>query len=143
MAFVVDASIALSWCFDEESTPYTVWVLDALREGSGVVPAIWPFEIADSLASGERRGRLTSGQVSGAIMLLQELPIVVDEQSLDHVWTSVLDLARSHRLTAYDASYLDLALRAGAPLATLDARLRDAAVRAGVPLVAADGVAPS
>lgn len=143
MAFVVDASIALAWCFEDESTPFTVSILDALRNDSGVVPAIWPFEIANSLVSGERRGRLTRGQADGAIALLRGLPIVVEDRSLEFAWTFVLDMARSQRLTAYDACYLDPAVRAQRPLATLDTRLRDAALRVGVALVEPDGPAPT
>jgi predicted nucleic acid-binding protein len=138
MPFVIDASIALAWCFEDQSTPFTVSVLNELRCDSGVVPAIWPLEIANSLVSGERRGRLTRDQVDGAIRLLEALSITVDNRSIAQARTVVLDIARTQRLSTYDACYLDLAIRTQLPLATLDNRLEEAARRVGVELVEPD-----
>jgi len=139
MPVVVDASLAVAGCFEDEVTPYTDAVLVHLRNESAIVPAIWPLEVGNALILGERRDRIGRAEMDEALHRLQSLPIVIAVEPLDHVWTSVLDLARAQRRTAYDASYLDLALRRGAPLATLDARLRDATLKVVVPLFDPDG----
>ena len=136
MPFVVDASLALAWHFEDEVSEYADRVLERLREDRTVVPSIWPVEVANGLVVAERRGRLSAARVARAVELLQELPIFVYELGAQLALGPVLDLARSHGLSAYDASYLELAMREGLPLATQDDDLREAAARAGVPLVA-------
>jgi len=131
--FVVDASVTMAWCFADEVTPATEAVLDLFGGDGAVVPAIWPLEIANVLLVAERRGRLSEAQASRFLDLLQQLPIEVDEVPVD--LAGVVATGRRHALSAYDASYLALAERTGAPLATLDRRLGEAAVRAGVPLL--------
>ncbi|MDI3339840.1 MAG: type II toxin-antitoxin system VapC family toxin [Sphaerobacter sp.] len=133
MAFVLDASIALAWCFPDESTSAPYEVLDALRTTSALVPAIWPFEIANALLVAERRERLHPADSVRFVELLRALPITIQVRSFDLGVTSLLDLARAHGLSAYDAAYLELAAREGLPLASLDERLRAAAAAAGVP----------
>jgi len=135
--FVIDASVALAWCFDGEATPYSSSVLDRLRHIPAVAPGVWPLEIANAVLMGERRQRLTEGQATRALLLLERLPITVDVASIDVAWGATLALARAQALTVYDASYLDLAIRRRLPLATQDARLRDAAARVGVDLIQA------
>jgi predicted nucleic acid-binding protein len=132
MPFVVDASVALAWPFEDEASDYAVNVLRRLREDRGVVPPIWPLEVANGLLVGERRGRLSRAKAARAVELLCELPIVVDELDAETALGAVLDLARTHGLTAYDATYLELAMREGLPLATQDDALRSAAEQAGV-----------
>jgi predicted nucleic acid-binding protein len=100
-----------------------------------MVPAHWPLEIVNSLLIAQRRGRVTNAQVSDFLNDLAGLPIRVAGAVASAQWPTIAGLARQHRLTAYDASYLELAQRSGLPLATLDADLRKAAVAAGAALV--------
>ena len=125
MPFVVDASVALAWCFEDEATPQTEAVLDRLSHDTAVVPSLWELEVSNVLLAGERRDRLTESQSARFVALLAQLPILVDTASVDV--GAVLAAGRQHVLTAYDAAYLVLAEREGVPLATLDARLRAAA----------------
>ena len=135
MSFVVDASVALAWCFEDEATPYTESALDRLQQTEAVVPAIWPLEVANVLLTAERRQRLTEAQTARLAQLLRGLPITIDTEGLTQALGSTLSLGREYGLSAYDTSYLELAMRQGLALATQDAALREAAARAGVPLV--------
>ncbi len=130
---MVDASVTMAWCFADEATPETESVLDRFSEDEAVVPAIWSLEIANVLLVAERRQCLTEAQASRFLDLLQQLPISVEDASTD--LAEVVHTGRRHDLSAYDASYLVLAERAGLPLATLDRRLAEAAARAGVRLL--------
>ena len=135
MAFVVDASVALAWCFEDEATPYAESVLDRLQQTEAAVPSIWPLEVANVLLTAERRQRLTEAQTVRLAQLLRGLPITIDTEGLTQALGSTLSLGREYGLSAYDTSYLELAMRQGLSLATQDAALREAAARAGVPLV--------
>lgn len=132
MSFVLDASVTLAWCFEDEKNPYAESVLDALDHSQGLVPSIWPFEIANVLALSERSGRLDLPRSAWFIRFLSELPIQVDERSPSGAFGETLALARSQNLTVYDAAYLEVALRSGARLATQDNALRAAALKLGV-----------
>lgn len=104
--FVLDCSLTVAWFFEDVMNRYAQAVEDSLAAAAAVVPGLWPLEVANALLVGERRSR---------------------------AWQHSLHLARSHRLSVYDAAYLELALRQGLPLATLDDRLAAAATSAGVP----------
>ncbi|MBW2030661.1 MAG: type II toxin-antitoxin system VapC family toxin [Deltaproteobacteria bacterium] len=130
--FVVDASVTLGWAFEDETSPYTEAVLEALTEGSAFAPAIWPLEVSNALVVAERRGRLTKADTIRFLALLRQLPIEVEGDVADRIFSEVLNLAREHGLSSYDASYLDLAMRLGLPLATQDEALQQAATRCGV-----------
>jgi predicted nucleic acid-binding protein len=129
---VLDASIALSWCFRNEATAVGDRVLERLAAETASVPAIWHLEIANVLALSERRGRITPANSSEFIALLETLGVVIDAEMPSRALGRVLDLARAERLTAYDAAYLELAMRLGIPLASKDADLCNAAERLGV-----------
>ena len=136
--FVLDASVALSWCFagdPTENTPYSRAILERIQEADAVVPEIWPFEIANGIfVAYSRRKRITEADISDYIQLLGSLPIrVVRGEWLRNV--ALESLARKHNLAAYDVAYLDLALREKLPLATSDQELIKAAVAEGVPLI--------
>lgn len=135
MTFVVDASVTMSWCFEDGATSYTESVLDRLRDSSARVPGIWPLEVANILLLGERRGRIPRPKTESFVRVLQELRVSVEDESHATVLGPILRIGREYGLTSYDASYLELAMRRGLPLATLDRRLADAAGRAGVDLV--------
>lgn len=134
MAFVIDASTVLAWIFDDETSPYADEVLDRLQMETGVAPSIWPLEVANGLWRAERQNRLTVAKVVRSVELIVALPIRIDDTTSDMALGRVLTLARTHSLTAYDASYLELAIRDGLSLATEDRDLRAAAERSGVAL---------
>jgi predicted nucleic acid-binding protein len=95
---------------------------------------IWPLEVANVLAVCERRRRIGAADIVAFVNMLRKYPIVIDEQTATRAWGDVLTLARTQRLSAYDASYLELALRTGCPLASLDAPLNKSAVELGIAL---------
>ena len=132
---VIDASIALSWCFEDEATPEGDAIFGAVGDEGAIVPILWHLEVCNALIVAERRGRITAGDVVTRLELLDTLPITTDDRLLKHVWGDVLKLARSERLTSYDATYLELSLRSRAALATRDKALSTAAARAGVKLL--------
>ena len=128
----VDASIAMSWCFPDEADGYAYAVLDALPDSTAMAPSLWPVELANALAMGERRKRITRSDTTRFLALIAALPIDIDSETSARALDFVLPLARAFSLTAYDATYLDLAMREGLTLATLDVELRKAARKAGV-----------
>lgn len=133
--FVLDCSVATAWCFEDEASPYTEAVLDRLSGEEALVPALWPIEMGNVLFEAEQKGRISVAQSARLVELLQGLPIVVDHVTTERAMDGVLALAREHRLSAYDACYLELALREGLPLATRSDALLEAAKRCGVALV--------
>lgn len=135
MPIVLDASVALSWCFADESSSESEAILDRLRSERAVVPQHWPVEVTNVLLVAERRNRLNPSQSAAFTQLLEALAIEIDLHTGARVSESWLSLGREYQLSAYDAAYLDLAIRRGMPLATRDQRLREAAANAGVPLI--------
>jgi predicted nucleic acid-binding protein len=132
MNFVLDASVGASWAFDDENDAIATRALAFAAIDVMYVPALWWFEIRNLLIINERRKRLTEIQTHVFLRWLEGLYITIDRSPVE---TVVIDLARRHGLTIYDASYLELALREGVPLATLDKRLVAAAKNAGARLV--------
>jgi predicted nucleic acid-binding protein len=137
VTFVLDASLALSWLLrdaDAREASYAFTVLKALRTGgiTASVPVTWGLEIANVLARGERKDQLTEAQSESFLEMLKATRIEADSATFSQALTDTLQLARRYRLSSYDASYLELALRASLPLATLDEDLRRAAQKAGV-----------
>jgi predicted nucleic acid-binding protein len=133
---VLDASVALAWCFEDETNAYSELILDIVGAGAqSHVPAIWPFEVANALLVAERRKRITTAQVTALLERIAKLAIVVEPISAGRAFSPILAVARQLQLTEYDAAYLELALREALPIATLDTKLRRAAHSAGVELV--------
>lgn len=132
MAFVLDASVALSWYFTDETSSTGELAFDRLRGSEAVAPILWWFEIRNALLASERRGRIAAAQTTAILTSVGALPIRLDATERGD---PILGLARMHRLTLYDAAYLELALRLSAPLATLDQALARAARAAAVPLL--------
>jgi predicted nucleic acid-binding protein len=134
-AFILDASVAISWCFPgdpTEDTPYSRRILKELGSNDAVVPEVWAFEIANAVfVSHSKRRRINEQQIHEYLDLLKALPIRVEPQDL---WANVdlQSLARRRDLAAYDAAYLNLALRNGLALATADEPLRKAALAEGI-----------
>lgn len=139
MQFVLDCSVAISWCLVDENDDYANALLAMMPDSEAFVPLIWSLEVANTLLVAERRNRMTTEQSELAIALLQSLLIHVDDTTHTHALSSTLTLGRQEGIAAYDAAYLDLALRLELPMATLDARLAEAATRCGVGLVVVDG----
>ena len=134
---VLDASVAVAWCFEDEKTGFTERVLDLLAAGTEVLtPAIWPFEVANALLVAERRKRITLAQVTALLQRIAGLRISVDPIHPGAAFNQILSLARQSGLSEYDAAYVELALREALPLATLDHKLRRVATGVGITLVA-------
>jgi predicted nucleic acid-binding protein len=131
---VVDASITLAWILPDEGEAFALRVLERIEQGEGLVPTLWALEVGNALLTAERRGRLRTSELSRAIRFLTDLPIRWEPASPPFELDAVLQLARTHRLTAYDAAYLELAVRSGLPLATLDEELHRAAKKLGIAL---------
>jgi len=129
---VLDASATFPWLFEDEATPEADRLLDLVTEHGAVVPSLWYLECANGLAMAERRGRINGEGFARAIRLLHRLPLEVDNAAPSRALDDVLTLARAHGLTAYDAAYLELALRRALPLATHDGPLRAVASVVGV-----------
>jgi predicted nucleic acid-binding protein len=129
---VVDASVALAWCFPDEASEYADGVLVALEGRTVIVPAVWALEISNAMLVAERRKRVKQQDVRRCVELLGGLTIIEHSQTVADTVSHVLPLARAHHLSAYDAAYLDVAIRQAAPLATLDSGLRKAGRSAGV-----------
>ncbi len=137
MSAVLDASAALAWCFEDESSSKTDAVMLQVAKDGAFVPALWRLEVANGLQTGIRRGRVTTTQRAELLSALAAMEITTDPETDRYAWSTTVRLAERHGLTIYDASYLELAQRLSLPLASLDKALRSAASAAGVPLLAA------
>jgi predicted nucleic acid-binding protein len=129
MSFVLDASIPVCWAFSDEHHADADLAFQRIRAEEAVVPSLWWFEVRNILVVNERRRRMQLADSTAFLIFLSRLPMRVDRRPDE---ASVLRLARTHKLSVYDAAYLELALREGIAIATLDADLRKAASREGV-----------
>jgi len=134
LSIVLDASVSLAWCFEDESVDSTRDLADTVIRNGAVVPPIWPFEVTNGVLAGRRRGRLNDDQASRFIDFVSDLQIEIDDISILQTFVDVIATAANHGLTTYDASYLELAKRRRLPLATLDKRLVQAARQSGIEL---------
>jgi predicted nucleic acid-binding protein len=134
MTIVIDASIALAWCFDDEASDETDAVAQQVIANGGLVPSLFHLELANVLLQAERRGRISPSEIAQRLDLIAQMPIETDPQTVGRAWSETLSLARAHKLTSYDAAYLELAARRGAALATKDKALAAAARQLGVPV---------
>ncbi len=133
--FILDNSVAMRWLL---ATPkaadqkYAERVLKSLSDVDTIVPNLWHLEVSNVLLGAEKRGEIDSGDSEGFIIQLENLPIHVDSLTMHQAFSRIINLARTYKLSSYDASYLELAIREGLPLATLDSDLRKAAKKAKV-----------
>ncbi len=132
--FVVDTSVVMAWCFEDEDGSYPDRVLESLIDSEAVVPGIWPLEVGNVLLVAERKKRISRTSAVRFLELVSGLPIIVEQETAGRVFGEILSLAREQGLSTYDASYLDLAMRSGLPISTLDSPMRKAAKRCMVPL---------
>jgi predicted nucleic acid-binding protein len=133
--YVVDASLAMAWCFLDEATAVTRSLYEELSETTLVVPAWWYIELTNVLYIAEKNRRIPPDRVAEFIAFVGGLEIEVDGEAPARAFQYLLPLCRAHQLTSYDAMYLDLAGRRKLPLATLDEPLRKAAKKIGVKLL--------
>lgn len=125
--FVIDCSVTMAWCFEDESNDYADNILEKLKNGKAVVPSIWSLEVANVLLLSKKHKRISEIESSSFIDLLSEMPIIVEQSAAIRAMHSVFVLAGQLDLTIYDASYLELAIREKIPLLTLDKQLIKAA----------------
>lgn len=140
MRFVLDNSVVMRWLFQDGSDTdraYADHVLDRLAVDNveAMAPAIWPLEVANVVARAEAAGATAEATSTEFLNLLEDLGISIDGDTASHSLGATLQLARRYQLSAYDACYLELALRVSVPIATLDGALRGAAEQTGVGLV--------
>jgi predicted nucleic acid-binding protein len=131
---VIDNSIVMSLCFADQESTYADMVLTGLELFEAIVPAIWPLEVGNVLLVAERRKCLSEADSVRFLELLHDLPIHVVQEPPERMCGEIVALAREHTLSTYDASYLDLAMRKGVPVATLNTSLKQAASQCEVTL---------
>ena len=134
-SFVVDTSIVMSWCFKDQANSFADTILEQLQEATAFVPSVWPLEVTNVLLAAERRKLIGKADSIHFLNLLAQLPIFVQHESPERIMNDILSHARDHNLSSYDASYLDLAIKKGLPLATLDKKLQKAAKSMNVELL--------
>ena len=135
--FVLDNSVTMRWLLESPKASdqkYAEKVLKSLSEQDAVVPNLWHLEACNVILGAEKRGEITVGESEKFINQLENLPIHVDTMSANQVFSRTINLARTYKLSSYDACYLELAVREGLPIATLDKALRKAAKKADVGL---------
>ncbi|URK87247.1 type II toxin-antitoxin system VapC family toxin [Rhizobium sp. RCAM05350] len=123
MTIVIDASIALAWCFEDEASDETDAVAQDVITSGGLVPSLFHLELANVLLHAERRGRISASEIAQRLDLITQMPIETDPQTAGRAWNETLSLARAHKLMSYDAAYLELAARRGTALTTKDKAL--------------------
>lgn len=133
--FILDCSIAVAWCFEDEASEICDALLERVRDEGAFVPSLWYLELGNVMIQAERRGRIMPADVSIRLELIGDLPIVIDNETSPRALHEILALARAQNLTTYDATYLELAIRRGLPLATNDKRLRSAGMNTGVQII--------
>ena len=131
MSLVIDNSVALAWCFEDEHTQAVLELLDRVAETGAFAPSLWPLEALNGLFMAERRRRVDAPRAQRLAGFLSALPITLDTETPYQAWTTTARLAQPHRLSMYDAAYLELAQRRKLPLATLDGDLIKAAKALG------------
>jgi predicted nucleic acid-binding protein len=131
---VLDCSVTMAWCFENEGGEFADRVLDNLADSEAWVPSLWTFEVANVLLVAERRGRITPAESTRFVALLGDLPILIDDGAHERALSTILSIGRDLGLSAYDATYLELAMRLGGVMATGDEKLRTACRKSGVPV---------
>lgn len=133
-AIVVDCSVTMAWCFEDECDALAEAVLGVFGEVDVWVPSIWPLEVANVLLVAERRGRLDQTGSTRFVELLGDLPIQVDGSTHERAFGALVGRGRELGLSSYDAAYVELAERRGAALATRDSRMAASGRETGLQL---------
>ncbi len=134
---VIDASLTLAWCFADERNHSSQALLNDVARNGARAPAIWWFEVTNALLIGEIRKRISREDVDDHVKNLAELPVAIDSAQNVETITRIMELARTQRLTTYDASYNELALRYALPIATRDTAMQNAARKLGLEIIPA------
>jgi predicted nucleic acid-binding protein len=136
--FVIDASIVLAWCFEDENDANAQYAAKMFERGdTAVAPSFWPHEVLNALLAGEKRKRISKELVQRFLQDLALLPVALEQSSALNVFDEAQHISREYGLTPYDAAYLALAVSRNLPLATLDTDLARACKKARVRLVQA------
>lgn len=135
MRVVIDASAALAWCYVDERTPESTKLLEYVNTNGAVVPQLWHLEVCNALIIGEIRKRITYAEMIGQLEHFRQLHIDVDNSTASLAWNSILSIARQEKLTTYDASYVELAVRLNLALASRDKAMLNAAKKLGVDII--------
>lgn len=135
MSIIADTSVVLAWLFEEEQTAKSLDVLRRIEKDTLLVPPLWWSELENGILMGERRGRKTPHESSAFLQLVRALPIRTDDTPRHRISDDILDFGRRFNLTSYDATYVELAIREAAPLATFDNAIRKCARDVGVKIL--------
>jgi predicted nucleic acid-binding protein len=127
LSFVLDSSLSLAWCFEDEQTPPVMTLLDRITETGAVAPLLSPLEVLNALLAAERRRRIDGARRRTLASFLRDLPVALDGDTAMQALEAITSLAERFNLTTYDAAYLELAQRRRLPLASLDQELWAAA----------------
>ncbi|MBT3186030.1 type II toxin-antitoxin system VapC family toxin [Candidatus Thioglobus sp.] len=130
--FVLDCSVALAWCLEDESNEYADNLLDLLIDQQAIVPSLWHLEVMNVLLMAQRRGRVEQGKIPLILQTLSNLPISTDKREIDINDENFINFANQYQLTSYDATYLYLAKREKIPVATLDKKMQQVAIELGL-----------
>jgi len=137
LSIVVDISVVLAWLFEEDHTPKALEILRRVEGEGMLVPPLWWYELENGILLGERRARRSSEESDTFLKLIYALPIQTDDAPQQQTCDWIITLGRRYRLTAYDAAYLELAVRSSSPLATFDTAIRQSADKLGAKLMPA------
>ncbi len=132
---IADVSIVLAWLYEESQTSQALDVLPLIETNGLLVPALWWTELENGLVIGERRARNTTDQSAAFLEIVRSLPIRTDDMPPHQTCDRILAIARQHQLTAYDATYVELAVRESAALATFDTAIRRCAPQLGLSIL--------
>lgn len=138
-AVVIDSSLALTWCFEDEASPEIDLLFERIRDEGAAVPRLWHLELGNVLLQAEKRSRISRGDVAIRLDLIAVLPISIDQETAARAWREILTIARTESLTTYHATYVELAIRRGLTLLTKDNELAEATKRLGVVVLPAPG----
>jgi predicted nucleic acid-binding protein len=133
--FVIDNSVVMAWCFEDGANSNADTIQDMLIENKAFVPAIWPLEVTNVLLVAERKKRISKAGSGHFIALLSQLPIEVEPSDTDTIFHETISLARQYMLSSYDASYIELAIRKGLPIATQDKAIIRAAKKIQIEII--------
>ena len=131
-AFILDCSVTIAWCIEDEATQKTDALLERLRDFGAFVPQLWGYEFANVMLQAHKRKRLSSSQLVTVFELMEDLPITIVGETVFAAFKDIMAISQAENLTSYDSAYLALAMGKKLPLATLDKALRRACKNVGV-----------
>ncbi len=133
--FVLDCSVAVSWCFEDEYSKHAEEILTLLSSMKAIVPSIWPLEVSNVLCMSERHKRINNEKCNKFLDILSSLPIELDMGHTSMFNKRIISITNNQQISAHDASYIELALRYNIPLASFDKKLCVVAKSEGIKLL--------